>query len=64
MAIFHIYQVWRKRNFICCTFFLFRIYTIFNLKCSFDPIFQDYHFETRHKVEIPSALKNNKQTSA
>ena len=21
----------------------------FNLKCSFDPIFQDYHFETRHK---------------
>jgi len=23
----------------------------FNLKCSFDPIFQDYHFEIRHKVE-------------
>ena len=22
-----------------------------NLKCSFDSIFQDYHFETRHKVE-------------
>ena len=37
-------------------FFFTENYTIFNLKCSFDPIFQDYHFETRHKVEIPSAL--------
>ena len=43
------------------TFFLIGIYTIFNLKCSFDPIFQDYRLETRHKVEIPSAFK--KQTS-
>ena len=38
-------------------FFFIEIFTIFNLKCSFDPICQDYHLETRFKVEIPSALK-------
>ena len=32
----------------------------FNLKCSFDPIFQDYHFETRHKVEAFGIEKTNK----
>jgi len=32
----------------------------FNLKCSFDTIFQDYHFETRHKVEAFSIEKTNK----
>ena len=41
-------------------FLFIEIFTIFNLKCSFDLIFQDYHFETCHKIEIPSALK--KQT--
>ena len=63
VAVFHIYQVYRKRNFICRTFFFIGIYTLFNLKCSFDLIFQDYHFETHHKVEIPLALKKkpNKQ---
>ena len=46
VAVFHIYQVYRKRNFICRTFFFIGIYTIFNLKCSFNLIFQGYHFET------------------
>ena len=32
----------------------------FNIKCSFDPIFQDYHFETRHKVEAFGIEKTNK----
>ena len=32
----------------------------FNLKCSFDPIFQDYHIETRHKVEAFGIEKTNK----
>ena len=32
------------------------------LKCSFDPIFQDYHLETRHKVEICSALNTQTKT--
>ena len=32
----------------------------FNLQCSFDPIFQDYHFETRHKVEAFGIEKTNK----
>ena len=31
--------------------FLLEFGSIFNLKCSFDPVFQDYYFETRHKVE-------------
>ena len=34
----------------------------FNIKCSFDPIFQDYHFETRHKVEAFGNEKTNKLT--
>ena len=34
----------------------------FNIKCSFDPIFQDYHFETRHKVEAFGIEKTNKLT--
>ena len=32
----------------------------FNLKCSFDPIFQDYHIKTRHKVEDFGIEKTNK----
>ena len=32
----------------------------FNLKCSFEPIFQDYHFETSHKVEAFGIEKTNK----
>ena len=32
----------------------------FYLKCSFDPIFQDYHIETRHKVEAFGIEKTNK----
>ena len=32
----------------------------FNIKCSFDPIFQDYHFKTRHKVEAFGIEKTNK----
>ena len=32
----------------------------FNLKCSFDPIFQDYHIETRHKVEAFGIEKTKK----
>ena len=32
---------------------------MFNLKCSFDPISQGYHFETCHKLEISSPLKQN-----
>jgi len=32
----------------------------FNLKCSFDPIFQDYHFETPPKVEAFGIEKTNK----
>ena len=28
---------------------------------SFDPIFEDYHFKTRHKVEIPLPLKQNER---
>ena len=35
----------------------------FNLKCSFDPIFQDYHFETRHEVEAFGIEKTNKLSS-
>jgi len=46
-------------SFVVSSFSL-KITSIFNLKCSFDPIFQEYHFETCHKVEIPSAL--NTQT--
>ena len=34
----------------------------FNLKCCFNPIFQDYHFKTCHKVE-PSALKKTNKLS-
>ena len=34
----------------------------FNLKCSFDPIFQDYHFETRHKVEAFAIEITNKRS--
>ena len=32
----------------------------FSLKCFFDPIFQDYHLETRHKVEAFGIEKANK----
>ena len=39
------------------SFFCSGIFSTWNLKCSFDPIFQDYHLETRYKVETPSALK-------
>ena len=49
------------RNVVCCTFFFIEIFTIFNIKCSFDPIFQDYHLKTRFKVEIPSALKKTNE---
>ena len=52
------------RNVVCCTFFFIEIFTIFNLKSSFDPICQDYHLETRFKVEIPSALKTQKRRNA
>ena len=43
--------------------FSLEFYTIFNLKCSFDLIFQDYHFETHHKFDIPSALRKKKTTT-
>ena len=32
----------------------------FNLKSSFDPIFQDYHYETHHKAEAFGIEKTNK----
>ena len=47
-------------SFVVPSFFVW-IYDISNLKFSFDPIFQDYHFETCHKVETPLPLKQNKR---